>query len=98
MRQIYPGFNVEVKNLVQYFLTDSDWLIQRHREQVETGSTTSLTEEEYNEFLSYRQYLRELTSKEDYDETFVFREFALKDRYCDMTYSNLANLFPIVSE
>lgn len=98
MRKVYPGFNVEVKNLIGYFLSDSDWLVQRHKEQVETGSTTSLTTEEYTELLSYRQYLRGLSSKDDYDETFAFREFALKGRYCILTYSNLEDLFPIIPE
>lgn len=94
MANFFAGFENEIKRMVGMFLSSSDWLVTRHRDQVEGGSSTSLTSDEYTELLSYRQYLRELSAQTDFDaDTFVFREFALRDRYCEAEYLGLAHLF-----
>jgi len=89
----HTNFQQEIKRMVSLFLASTDWLMQRHRDQVESNHSTSLTEEEYTELLSYRQYLRDLSAQTEFDDTFVFREFALKDRYCEADYYAIANLF-----
>lgn len=40
-------------------ISDSDWLVLRHRDELDIGLGTTLTEAEYNELLAYRQSLRE---------------------------------------
>jgi hypothetical protein len=42
-------------------LYESDWMVLRHRDQVEAGITTSLTNEQYQKLLTYRQALRDIT-------------------------------------
>lgn len=37
----------------------TDWLVSRHREEVDLQKETSLTAQQYGELLSYRQALRE---------------------------------------
>ena len=94
MANFFAGFENEIKRMVGMFLSSSDWLVTRHRDQVEGGSSTSLTSDEYTELLSYRQYLRDLSAQTDFDpDTFVFREFTLRDRYCEAEYLAVANLF-----
>lgn len=41
-------------------LTDSDWLILRHKDQLETGINPVLTPESYKETLEWRQQLRDI--------------------------------------
>lgn len=40
-------------------IADTDWLVTRHRDELDMGLPTSLTEEEYTKLLAYRQTLRE---------------------------------------
>lgn len=41
------------------FLKDTDWKVLRHRDQVDSGSTTSLTDQEYQSLLLDRQAARD---------------------------------------
>jgi hypothetical protein len=43
-------------------ITACDWVIQRHREQVELSATTSITNGQYMAWLDYRQQLRDFPS------------------------------------
>ena len=43
-----------------------DWIINRHRDQIETGVPTTIAKEEYVAYLQYRQALRDLPSKEGF--------------------------------
>ena len=47
--------NTEVKN----YLNDTDWLVIRHRDQLDLKQETSLTNEQYLDLLAKRQYARE---------------------------------------
>lgn len=40
-------------------LADSDWLMLRHRDQIDSGMPTTLTQEQFEETLVYRQALRD---------------------------------------
>lgn len=40
-----------------------DWIINRHRDQVEAGTVTSLTKEQYVSWFQYRQSLRDLPNQ-----------------------------------
>lgn len=46
-------------------LAASSWLVERHREELEAGTTT-LTAEQYQEVLAYRQALRDITEQETF--------------------------------
>jgi len=41
----------------------SDWLVSRHREQIDAGAPTSLTAEQFAAVLAYRQELRDVSSQ-----------------------------------
>ena len=47
--------NAEATN----YLTDTDWLVIRHRDQLALGQETSLTNEQYLDLLAKRQAARE---------------------------------------
>lgn len=51
--------NQQIFNAIE-FLNNTDWLIIRHRDQVELGLETSLTEIEYKSLLEKRQAKRDL--------------------------------------
>jgi hypothetical protein len=44
-----------------YLLADSDWIVQRHQEQLSLNIATTLTNEQYIALLNYKQELRNLT-------------------------------------
>lgn len=39
------------------------WIIERHRDQLDNGENTTLTHEKYQEWLNYRQALRDLPNQ-----------------------------------
>lgn len=82
-------FNEVVSSCIKQFLNDTDWLIQRHSEQVAAGLTTSLTDDEYAYIIGYRQYLRELTNQTLNKETFTFQEFTMNNKYNYLSYNTL---------
>ena len=45
-------------------LTRSDWIVSRHLEEKMTGKDHTLSEEQFIEFLNYRQELRDITKLE----------------------------------
>lgn len=47
-------------------LTKSDWIVTRHLEEKMTGKDPTLSEEQFIEFLNYRQELRDITKLEDF--------------------------------
>lgn len=47
-------------------LTKSDWVVTRHLEEKMTGKDHTLSEEQFAEFLNYRQELRDITRLENF--------------------------------
>ena len=43
-------------------LYDTDWVVQRHQEQLALGAATTITPEQYIAVLNYKQQLRDLTN------------------------------------
>lgn len=41
-------------------LKESAWIVERHRDQLDNGEATALTESQYQAWLAYRQALRDL--------------------------------------
>jgi hypothetical protein len=57
--QLPPG--PTLRQLRDGKLYESDWMITRHKEQLEAGIPTSLSNTQYNKLLTYRQQLRDIT-------------------------------------
>lgn len=57
--QLPPG--PSLKDVRDLKLLETDWLVLRHRDQLELNQTTSLTNEQYQKLLSYRSQLRDIT-------------------------------------
>ena len=47
-------------------LEESTWIVERHRDQLASGEETTLTDVEYQDWLSYRQALRDLPQQEGF--------------------------------
>ncbi|MFI3270820.1 MAG: tail fiber assembly protein [Pseudomonadota bacterium] len=47
-------------------ITDCDWVIIRHRDEVDEGDETTLTTDEYTAWLDYRKALRDLPLQVDF--------------------------------
>ena len=47
-------------------LEESTWIVERHRDQLANGRETTLTDVEYQDWLSYRQALRDLPQQEGF--------------------------------
>ncbi|WIE51811.1 phage tail assembly chaperone [Pseudomonas sp. GM17] len=52
----------------QSVLTDSQWLVTRHRDEQELGRGTTLTANQYLELLEYRQALRDWPASDSFPE------------------------------
>jgi hypothetical protein len=44
-------------------LYETEWMVVRHKEQLDIGVNTSLTTQQYNNLLTYRQQLRDITKQ-----------------------------------
>lgn len=90
-------FYDELKTRVARFLTDSDWLVNRHIEQRESYDSTTLDEDEFRSLIQFRQYLRSLTNQYPIDlEEFVFptyQDHLFKSRYQFNSYIELVEFF-----
>jgi hypothetical protein len=49
-------------------LYDTDWVVLRHQEQVLAGTQTSITSQQFEELLAYRQALRDIPSSLEQSE------------------------------
>jgi len=47
------------------YLYDTDWIVQRHQEEILRGVTTTLSEQQIIDLLNYKQELRDLTQHYD---------------------------------
>ena len=69
------AFVVTIEMQRAQLLYETDWLVQRHQEQVLRGSTITLDENQIRALLDYKQELRDLTqhySKEQPAETIAW--------------------------
>lgn len=58
-------------------LTATTWLVERHREEQETGATT-LTAQQYTDLLAYRQALRDAPQQPGFPESIDWPENPLQ--------------------
>jgi hypothetical protein len=63
------------KDIRTSYLISTDWIVIRHRDEVELGVQTTITQEEYTELLKYRKYLRDLPEGTNIDDVKSFEEY-----------------------
>lgn len=51
---------------IKMLLIDTDAIVARHRDEVELGGETKISEQEYQRLLLYRKYLRDLSREQNY--------------------------------
>lgn len=56
-----------------HLMLSSDWPVLRHREEVDLGIPTTLSEEEFLDLLSYRQTLRDMTGLKNNDGSYKLK-------------------------
>ena len=69
-----------IRVTIRQILSGTDWLIQRHIEQVSLKSETSLSTLEYQSLIEYRAALRSLSNQELTAEDIQILEYPLKER------------------
>lgn len=74
---ITPDLAVIERNKRDALLNDTQWLVQRHRDQIEVGEQTTLTNEEYKALLTYRQALRDVTLQKDFPTEVIYPEYPI---------------------
>jgi len=55
----------------------TDWLVQRHRDQIEAGSATTLTAEQYAALQTYRSALRNVPEQSGFPATVTWPTYPL---------------------
>lgn len=55
----------QLKRNAQKELAKTDWIVIRHRDQIEGNFTTSLTQAEYEQLLIDRQYIRDWSNTQE---------------------------------
>jgi len=58
-------------------LLDSQWLVQRHRDQIEVAEPTTLTSDQYKALLTYRQALRDVTTQAGFPNNIAWPSYPL---------------------
>lgn len=69
---ISPDLSVEVRLKRDQLLSDTQWLIQRHRDQIEVSEPTTLTADQYKALLTYRQALRDVPTQSGFPNNIVW--------------------------
>lgn len=67
IEQLLEADKLVITGLMQraQYLYDTDWIVQRHQEQILRGVTTTLSEQQIIDLLNYKQELRDLTQHYD---------------------------------
>lgn len=58
-----------------FYISNTDWMVTRHRDELDLGVTTTITNEHYLKILNYRKYLRDLPSDTEIDSVKSFEEY-----------------------
>lgn len=67
----------EVREMRDHFLATTGWLLERHREQLESGVPTSLTHQQFADLLAYRQALRDVPQQAGFPHEVIWPELAI---------------------
>jgi hypothetical protein len=58
-----------------FYITNTDWIVIRHRDELDLSVATTITNEHYLKILNYRKYLRDLPSDTEIDSVKSFEEY-----------------------
>jgi hypothetical protein len=61
--QLPPGPTLSDTRMIKLY--ETDWMVIRHRDQIDAGIPTTLSDDQYQTLLSYRQQLRDITNTYD---------------------------------
>lgn len=50
-------------------MSQCDWVVNRHRDQIDSGAATTLSPTQYQAWLTYRQALRDISKQTDWPAT-----------------------------
>ncbi|MHA3062494.1 phage tail assembly chaperone [Acinetobacter sp. ANC 4641] len=70
-----PAVDVRIKR--DQLLNDTQWLVQRHRDQTEIGEPTTLTLDQYKALMTYRQALRDVPTQSGFPNNIVWPSYPL---------------------
>ena len=56
----------QIKTQRDFILSSTDWIVVRHRDEIENETSTSISTEEYKQVQKYRQDLRDITQNENW--------------------------------
>ncbi|MHA3059901.1 tail fiber assembly protein [Acinetobacter sp. ANC 4636] len=74
---ISPDLSVEMRLKRDRLLSDTQWLVQRHRDQIEVSDPTTLTADQYKALLTYRQALRDVPTQSGFPSNIVWPSYPL---------------------
>lgn len=67
----------QARNKRDQLLSDTQWLVQRHRDQIEVAEPTTLTSDQYKALLTYRQALRDVPTQSGFPGNIVWPSYPL---------------------
>lgn len=68
--RVLLGTEEQRKTLRIYFLSSTDWYSTRQRDQLAAGIEPTLTDDQWQQCLAYRQALRDWPATGDYNEPY----------------------------
>ena len=74
---ISPDISIEIRLKRDQLLSDTQWLVQRHRDQIEVAEPTTLTSDQYKALLTYRQALRDVPTQTGFPDDIIFPKYPL---------------------
>lgn len=69
--------STQARNKRDQLLSDTQWLVQRHRDQIEVAEPTTLTADQYKALLTYRQALRDVPTQSGFPDNIIFPKYPL---------------------
>lgn len=67
----------QARNKRDSLIEETQWLVQRHRDQIEVAEPTTLTSDQYKALLTYRQDLRDVPTQSGFPSNIVWPSYPL---------------------
>jgi hypothetical protein len=97
-RRFKMSRQARIKECIRRILTQTDWLSQRHSEQLNLNIETSLTDVEYQSLIEYRSSLRSLSNQDLTLDNFELPEYPFEQRYPLQFVTELQSLYNLEPE
>ena len=72
-----PDLAAQARIKRDQLVDDTQWLVQRHRDQIEVTEPTTLTADQYKGLLAYRQALRDVPAQTGFPDNIVWPSYPL---------------------